>query len=727
MKRRPVDSNKIVSRKKWRILMIQFGSILVLGAVLWRVHNVQHVYGSMLKHNEKRAIDVKRTLLAARGTIEDSQGNKMAYDMKAYYLDIQIANLKPYKAAVSKVIAPILGSSSTAVTSILNGSERWYRWKTIVDETTKSKLEQAFAKHTWAPNEKKVNWQDDITFTPTEKRMYPQKTVAAHVLGYVATNGRAVGGIEQEFNQQLSGTNGLLHYKQDAYGILLPGTLSILKKSSPGDNIQLTLNGDIQGYVHNQMKVLVNKFHPKHAAIIVTNPETGAILAMSSSPTFNPSTYWKATSGARSQNWGISASFEPGSTFKPFVLAAALATNSVRLNQTYMSGHTTVDGRTINDWKPQGWGKLTYQQALEVSSNVGFVHIATALGWPNMMRYMNLFGFTKKTGINLPGEGRPQLFPASERHKIELATAGFGQGIAVTPIQQVQAMGAIANGGKLMKPYLVKQITSPTGKVIKKFSPTTVRQNFMSQSALDAVRHTMVLDVSGKDGIDTIAQIKGYQVAGKTGTAQIVNPKTGQYYTNRYNTSFMGFAPANHPKIEVLVTVNDPNTPVSHTWGSTVAGPFAQSILSYCLQYYHVPPTGTVPSLSAASSHSSTQYVNSPNIVGLSAKTAKKKLSTLGFQTMIVGGSGAITKQFPEPGIHLVKGSKIYAVTKVTQNSGKITVPNLSKLSLRDAMNLADILSLKLKPSGSGYIVQQSISPGTSVKPGTTITVTLKP
>lgn len=731
MKRGPADSNGKIPRKKWRILIIQFGGILVFGMVLWRVHDVQHVYGKILKHDEQRTIDVKHTALAVRGAIEDSTGNKLAYDMPAYYLDIELVNLKPYKAKVANVIAPILGTSTGQVTSILSGTGHWFRWKTILTDSMKAKLETAFAKHIWAPKKTGVNWQNDITFTPTEKRVYPDGTVAANVLGYVATNGKPVGGIEQELNQSLSGTDGLLQYKQDAYGFPMPGTVTVLKKAVPGDNVQLTLNSDIQGYVHNEMKALVKKYQPHHAAIVVTNPTTGAILAMSSSPTFNPNTYWTASPTARSQNWAISASFEPGSTFKPFVLAAALATNSVRLNQTYMSGHTTVDGRRINDWKPQGWGTLTYQQALEVSSNVGFVHIASALGWPNLTRYMNLFGFTKKTGIGLPGEGGPQLFPASQRHQIELATAGFGQGIAVTPIQQVQAMGAIANGGKLMKPYLVKQITSPTGKVVKQFQPTTVRQNFMSQSALDAVRHTMVLDVSGKKGIDTVARIQGYQVAGKTGTAQIVNPKTGQYYNNRYNTSFMGFAPADNPKVEVFVTVNDPNTPVSNTWGSTVAGPFAQKILSYCLEYYHVSPTGTVATAKNTSTHSAsgaTHYVNSPNIVGMTAASAKKKLAALGFQTMLVGGSGTITKQFPAAGIQLVKGSKIYAVTNVVaQHAGKVQVPNLSKLSLRDAMNLIGILSLKLKPSGDGYIVQQSIAAGTMVKPGTTVSVTLKP
>lgn len=702
--------------------------VLSLSAVLWRVHDVQHVYGKSLEKKAANVVDVTRPMLAARGSILDAQGNQLAYDVPAFYVDLKTSSIRPYAASVANVIAPILGTSAATLQSLLASSSAWIQLPHTVIEQVKEQLQLAFDNHTWAPTAPKAQWEFDVTFTPTEQRVYPYHDFLANTIGYVSNDGVGESGVELEYNQLLTGKSGMITYQQDPTGDPLPGSVKVIQPAQPGDNVQLTIDDTIQGYVEHEMDSVVNKYKPEHAAIIVMNPKTGAILGMSSRPTFDPNQYWAASATALSSNWAVSSAFEPGSTFKPFVLSAALATHSISLSQTFKSGQTQVAGHTINDWNwGIGWGTLTFQQALEYSSNVGFTKIATALGWPNMDHYLNLFGFLNKTGIDLPNEVSSIMFPQSDQGAIQLATTGFGQGIAVTPLQQVAAMSSIANGGKLMRPYVTKQITTPSGQIVEQSKPTVVRQNFIPQSVLDQVAHTMVLDVSGKDGIDTLARIPGYEVAGKTGTAQIVNPKTGQYYTNRFETSFIGFAPAQDPKVLVYVTLYWPKTPPDQQWGSTVATPPAKDILQDCLEYYHIPPNGAIKTVATdTAGQGAVQYVQTPSIVGKTQQAAASELSSLGLNGVFTGSTGTVLRQWPAPGIQVAKGSKMYGMLQTSQK-GTIVMPNLVGLSLRDATNLLAALGLSIQPSGTGYVTAQSASPGTNVASGATIAVTLSP
>ncbi|WP_067620734.1 penicillin-binding transpeptidase domain-containing protein [Alicyclobacillus acidiphilus] len=722
-------SPKAIRRKKARIWTLQVVMVATLSTVVWRVYDVQHVYGRQLEKSANGVVDVTKPLLAPRGAILDAQGNELAYDVPAYYVDIQLQYLRQYATTAASILAPILGTSQSDLTKLLSEDEQkdeWIELPTPVQEPVQAKLQQAFATHAWAPGKSSIAWSNQITFSPTEQRVYPYGSFAANTIGYVS-KGTGQSGVELEYNKVLSGTNGELTYKQDPTGVPLPGTVKVVKPSKPGDTVQLTIDDTIQGYVENQMDELIKEYHPEHAAIIVENPQTGAILAISSRPTFDPNEYWDASSTALSQNWAVSSAFEPGSTFKPFVLSAALATNSINLYATFQSGETVVDGQTIHDWLWGGWGTLTYQEALEKSSNVGFSKIALALGWPNMNKYLNLFGFTQPTGIDLPNEATSLLFPKSYQNSIELATTGFGQGIAVTPLQQVAAMGVIANGGKLMRPYIMQKVIAPNGKVVEQTSPKVVRQGFLPQNVIQEVSHTMVLDVSGPQGIDTGAAIKGYEIAGKTGTAQIVDPQTGQYYQNRFETSFIGFAPANDPKVLVYVTLYWPKTAPDEQWGSTVAIPPARAIIQDCLNYYHIPPTGAVSSLADETKGAGqVKYVETPSIVGMSSSEAEAKLQSLGLKATISGDGGVVTKQWPQPGIEVAEGSKMYGVLQSGTGS-QIAVPNLQGLSLRDATDLLAALGLTIDPQGSGYVTSQSVAAGQTVSAGSTVRVTLQP
>ena len=620
--RRPstAKSSRIrASRNKKRILTLQVGLLTLLALVAWRIDYLQQVFGPGLLSQAAKNDDVSRVLLAPRGAILDSQGNRLAYDIPAYYMDVDLAPFQTDPSQLAK-LANIVGMAvnvdPSKVLSTFEKNHNWIQWPYPVLEPVKEQVTKAMQAF--------KGGQQDVTFTPTEERFYPYGSFAANMLGYVGPDGAGDAGLEAEYNAVLAGHNGKLSYTQDALGFPIPSSVKVVQPAQPGDSIELTIDPTIQGFVEHEMDDLVSKYNPEHAAIIVANPQTGAILAMSSRPTFNPNQYWTADPTALNDNWAVNSSFEPGSTFKIIVLAAALATNTISLNQTFMSGHMVVDGKQINDWNWIGWGRITFQQALEMSSNVGFATIALRLGWANLLHYMSSFGFLNKTGIDLPAESTSIIFPPSLRGNLQLATSGFGQGIAVTPMQQIAAVGAIANGGKLMKPYLAKAIVSPSGKVIKSFSPTVVRANLLPPGVDAEVNNTMELDVS--QGIDTSGIIPGYDVAGKTGTAQVVDPKTGQYYNNRFIVSFIGYAPGWDPQIEVYVTVYWPKTPEANTWGSTIATPIARDILKDCLQYYHIPPQGAATSLAAANgvdAADQTKYVETPNLVGMNVDAAR--------------------------------------------------------------------------------------------------------
>jgi cell division protein FtsI/penicillin-binding protein 2 len=714
--------------------MLQGVCLLALGSVAIRLQVVQHVFGGRLLAQADKAQTVTATLTAPRGDILDAQGDRLAYDVAAYMMDIRVKDFSD-RNQLAELLAKGLGVKVEQVRPLItNPNYTWVRWPQPVSETAKEavlaslkRLTETAAKSTAGKAGKAKDFTQSVTFTPTQQRFYPNGTFAANVLGYVDHHGEGQGGLELQYNHTLAGQNGVIQYTKDGLGFPLQWTMHVKKPAKAGDDIQLTLDSTIQGFVEEKMDELVRKYHPEHAAIIVTNPNTGAVLGMASRPTYNPNQYWMASGDALS-NWAVNSAFEPGSTFKVFVLAAALATHTIGLDDTFQSGHIDVAGHRIYDWNRVGWGRISFRQALEESSNVGFATIALKLGWANLLHFMDRFGLLSRTGIDLPGEANSLIFPKAERGKLQLATSGFGQGNAVTPMQQVAAVGAIANGGKLMKPYLVQKVLNhDTGKVVKTIHPTVIDPQVVPKSVAETVSRVMVLDVS--KGIDKVGYLPGYDVAGKTGTAQAVDPKTGRYYSDRFIVSFIGYAPGWDPKVEVYVTLYWPKTPASNQWGSTVATPAARDILKECMQYYHIAPrtssttkTAKNPTLPASDK---TQYVETPDLTGQSLATAKGMLAKLGLTVEAVGGSGPVLRQWPQAGIALAKGSKVYLYAPASGDS--LIMPDLTGASLREAGNILTTLGLKVSAKGQGLVVSQSVPPGSRVTSGETIRLECRP
>lgn len=714
------------SRHRRRLLVLQAALWVGLGAVAVRLQFVQAVFGPRLVSAADKTQVRTITVQAPRGSLLDAHGNPLAYDVQAYWVDIHVGRFAD-KQALAAALAGPLGTVQDTVAKTLAAGSTWVRWPHPVMETQRTQITQAIQK--LAPTD---DVGQDVTFTPTQERIYPNGDFASNTLGYVDATGRGQAGLELEYDNVLRGKDGKLQEEVEADGTPVVNSEQVIETPKPGDDVQLTLDSTIQGFVEHEMDNLVNQYHPDHAAIIVMNPKTGAILGIASRPSFDPNHYAQASPEALSTNWAVNTAFEPGSTFKVMVLAAALATGTITLNDTFTSGHLTVAGHQISDWNGRGWGVINFRQALEYSSNVGFATIALKLGWDKLLHYMQVFGYLNKTGVDLPAEASSIIFPPSERGPLQLATSGFGQGIAVTPLQQMAAIAAIANGGKLMRPYLAQAILDPTtGKPVRTFGPTVVNPQVVPPDVVKQVNDTLILDVS--KGIDGQGYIPGYDVAGKTGTAQAVDPTTGRYYSNRFIVSFIGYAPGWDPQVEVYVTLYWPKTAASNQWGSTVATPAARDILKECLEYYHISPrpTNETPPKTAPQDPpavtvqpGSAAYVETPNVKGMSLAQAKASLEKLGLRVS-VSGSSTVQTQWPVAGVQVPKGSTVYLYAPI--GHGHPIMPDLTGASMRDATNLLAAIGLSLEALGDGYAVSQSIPPGTVVAPGTRVRVQFSP
>ncbi len=461
-----------------------------------------------------------------RGTIYDALDDPLAFSAPAYNIDIDAALLQTLPAQKLKSFSNQLASIVKAPTAYMwrqltqKGATwlRLYPYMVHVSYQTQAQVLKLFSAY---------QMNNAVNPYSTYKRIYPSGTLASHVIGFVDQTGNGVAGIEMEYNRYLVGKAGTEQFTKDNLGLPIPTRTIRTQPTQNGDNVYLTINPVIEQYADQALHQIQKRFHPAHAAVIVSDPNTGAILAMAALPFFNPNDYWNYTASTLNTNWAISAPFEPGSTFKIVTLTGALATKAITLNQTYLSGVDDVNGVPIRDWNLWGWGKISFRKAMIYSSNVGFIHIGQAEEVATLYRYIHLFGLDRPTGIDLPGESTSILFPKKNLNPVDFATMTFGQGLAITPIQQSAEVGAVANGGILYQPYLVQKIVSPSGKVIFIHHPVKVRR-VASAAVMKKVTSIMVQDVANNP-YEVNSYIPGYNIAGKTGTAQIPNPSSSGY------------------------------------------------------------------------------------------------------------------------------------------------------------------------------------------------------
>ena len=482
------------------------------------------------------------------------------------------------------------------------------------------------------------------------KRNYPYDTYLSHTLGFVGIDNQGLSGLELMYNNVLTGEYGAIKYYSDAKGNRL-NLNEVYEKPQDGINMTLTINMDIQSSLERELDNAMLKYNPDQALGIVMDPKSGEILAISSRPNFSPSNYQNYTVEEINRNLPVWMTYEPGSTFKIITLAASLEEKIVDLdNDTFFdSGAVTVDNATLHCWKHGGHGAQTYLQVVENSCNPGFVNLGLKLGKEKLFNYIKQFGFGTKTGVDLNGEGSGIIFNLDKVGNVELATTAFGQGVSVTPIQQITAVSAAINGGYLYKPYIVKSLNEPeTNTVVQENNKQIVRK-VISEETSEKVRYALESVVS--NGTGRPAYIDGYRVGGKTGTAQKV--KDGRYMVGNYIVSFIGFLPADDPQVIVYIAVD--NAKGVTQYGGTIAAPIAKTILSDAITALNIDKRSG--STEKKYNYNDKKYIDVANVVGMNKNDAIKNLKS--FKVEYTGTGDTVTYQSPMAGERILEGETV--------------------------------------------------------------------
>ncbi len=575
---------------------------------------------------------------ANRGRILDRNGVVLADNLTTTSL-VLIPNQIKNKEVVAQKISEILGVSY----------EEMYKHVSKKTSIERVHPEGRRLSYEIADQINALNF-DGVYLVKEAKRYYPYNDFLSHVIGYVGIDNQGLSGIELEYDSYLNGKSGAIKYFSDAKGNRLQMS-EIYEKPQDGMDMMLTIDYNIQASIERELNNIVMKYNPEHALILAVNPKTGEILGMGSRPSFSPNNYQDYSIETINQNLPIWMTYEPGSTFKIITLSAAINENKVDLQAEtfYDHGAVHVENARIRCWKAGGHGQQTFLQVVENSCNPGFVELGQRLGKETLFSYIHEFGFGEKTGIDLNGEAKGILFNLNRVGPVELATTAFGQGVSVTPIQQVMAVSAAINGGNLLKPYIVKSFLEPETKTpIMEYQPKMVRQVITKETS-EKVRYALESVVS--NGTGRPAYIDGYRVGGKTGTAQKV--KNGSYMVGNYIVSFVGFLPADDPEIVVYVAVDHPKGVVQY--GGTVAAPIAKSILQDAISALEIEKRKDFTE--KRYNWNDLRYYEIPDVVGKSVSEAKELLKK--FQVVYSGTGNTVIDISPNIGERILENEKV--------------------------------------------------------------------
>ena len=629
-------SKYIHKRIKIVFIIIIFCFILIIGKVFY----IQVIDYNKLNEYANNLWSRNLPIEADRGKITTSDNVVIADNLTTVSL-VFIPNQidKDKKEIIAKEIASILECNIDAIREHIFKSSSIER---VHPEGRRLDYEKADAIS-------KLNYEG-VYLVKESKRYYPYDMLLSHSLGYVGIDNQGLSGLELQYDKYLTGKSGSIQYYSDAKGNKLKMAENYVEPAD-GMNIELTINFDIQTAMERELDNAISKYNADGAWSLAMNPNTGEILGIASRPAFDPNNYKDYSIEEINRNLAIWSSYEPGSTFKIVTLATALEEGLVDLENEHFhdGGSVNVDGARIKCWKAGGHGSQTFLQVVQNSCNPGFVELGRRIGKETLFKYIDNFGFGKKTGVDLNGEASGILFSLDRVGPVELATTAFGQGVSVTALQQVTAVSAAINGGTLYKPYIVKRLIDPEiGEIIQENKPNKVR-NVISKETSQKVRYALESVVALGSGRN--AYIENYRVGGKTGTAQKVN--NGVYMVGNYITSFIGFLPAHDPKVVIYVAIDNPKGITAY--GGTVAAPIFRNIALDAITALNIEPSSD--GLSKEYRYFDTKYITVPDVIGMSKKEARDKLKNF---TIEYSGSGEnIISMSPEAGSSVVINSTI--------------------------------------------------------------------
>lgn len=726
-----VERKNVKSVKSRNLLICMLIIFAILLLLILRLAYLQFIKGSDLKEAANRQQSTNRVISAKRGNIYDSTGKLLAASASVDTVSINPSKIKKEnKEKVAKAFSEIFELDYEETLAKVNSSNSF---ETIIKKVEKDKITKL---QEWM---KETEIYSGINIDEDVKRYYPYGTLASNLIGFCNTDNDGQEGIELKWNSVLSGTSGKITSIENAAAQLIPDKNETYIPAENGNNITLTIDANIQTIAEKYLKQACIENDCKSGGnVIIMNPSTGDILAMATYPDYDLnsprtpndslSSTWDTISSEDQVNslikmWrnkAVSDTYEPGSTFKIITAAIGLEENVVSTDTPgdfYCSGYELINGIKINCWKYQTThGSQTLRQALMNSCNPALMQLGKRIGVQTLYKYYEAFGLFDKTGIATSGEANSYFWDLDDVGPIELATMSFGQRFRVTPIQLITAVSSVANNGVLVEPRIVKQVENPDTGAITSISSTNVRQVISKETSnkLMNMLESVVTEGTGRYG-----QVKGYSIAGKTGTSEPDSTNENAMYV----ASFVGISPVQNPEVVALVTLYDPQGKAGHQ-GGTIAAPVVSQILSEVLPYLGVPSDDL-------SSDEGTNTVTTTTLLDVRNKTlaeAKKIIEDAGFTCNISGEDTSllVTDQVPKPGTALVSGSIVNLYSEGNEARISQEVPDLKGMSYLQAKSALKQRNLNIHVTGTGTVLSQDPMAGTSVEEGTVINVTLK-
>ncbi|HLQ84176.1 MAG TPA: penicillin-binding protein [Pseudogracilibacillus sp.] len=655
---------------------------------------------------------VNYPLKAERGKIYDNAGVMLAYDRPVFRIYAVVdSSYSQYKneilhvddpAETAKKLAKYLDIDEKSVeeklTKVLQKNEK------LPEDERQFQIEfGSKGKNISQTTKNEIDKENipGIYFMEDSTRYYPNGTFASHIIGFARPDEKTkdnkingIVGMEKVKNEILEGKDGHISFERDKFNKKPLKSKEIISEPENGKDIYLTIDQKIQTLLEDVLSNVVEVYEPERVTATIMNPKTGEIIAMSNRPSYNPNQPEKV------DNWYndvISTPVEPGSTVKMFTWAAAIESGVYDGTETFESGSYRIDGqgRAINDHNQgRGWGKITYDEGFRRSSNVATAKLVWEKLTPdNYMTYLKAFDFNKKTEIDLPSESKGTIM---FNYPIEKVTTGFGQGSTMTPIQQLKAATAIANNGKMMKPYVIKKIVNPTTeKIIEENEPSTVGEPISKETA----NHVLKLlgdVVNGEGGTGKAFQINDYSVAGKTGTAQIPDPEGGGYLKGKENYlfSFLGMAPKDNPELMMHVSVTQPKL-ADNQVGSDVTSLIFTRVMSNSLKYLNIEPDKT--------DEGEIETIKMPNVIDKETKEVENKLKQLNINYKLIGDGDKIIASTVSESTKLLRNNTVMLITN------QPTMPDLTGWSKREVLEFGQILDIPIEVKGDGFVTKQNI------------------
>ena len=702
-----------IKLKKWKTPNIVFRIfsffLIVLYVQLVYLSISKKIYGKDMTKFAKSRNTVKQTIKASRGTIYDKDGDILALNVSSYTL---FAYIDPARSKNSSVLLHVkdMDKTAEALSKVLDEDKDYFLKILKKGKETKKKQVEFGNVGKGITELKKEEIEalelPGISFMETKKRYYPNGDFASYIIGYAKEkevnykddNGDRINrieitgelGIESEYNDLLRGKDGYNEYQQDRYGYKIAGTKEINVKAKNGYDIYLTIDSNIQRFVESAVDTAVAKYNPELMMVTVMDAKNGDILATTSSPSFDPN----IRNIENYENPLVMYTYEPGSTMKTYTYMCAIENGVYDGEDMFNSGKIKIGDDTVNDWNKTGWGRISFDKGFEYSSNVGIANILTKNLTKNQLKECyQKFGFGKATGVELT---REQAGSVKFNYPIEVVTAGFGQGISTTAMQQLQALTIIANNGKMLKPHIVDKIVNPNNKKVYYKSKKEESEKLVKDETVSKIKDLMYNVVNGTDNGTTgkSYHLDDFEIIGKTGTAQI--SEHGKYVEENYILSFAGMYPKDDPQYIIYAISKKPNVNASVTISEAV-----KDIIISISKYKNVKNV----KIEKKKEYKVKSYLSKK------VEDVKKELEENGISTIQIGDGDKIIKQYPNKNTKITSSDKVILVT----NDKNIKMPSFIGLSRNEAKQVLDLLNIKYKFEGYGYVYEQNIPSGSEI------------